>query len=208
MRKDELNVAATRPAPKTNNVLVSIMYVEWIIMAFLMGLVFVRLVYSSDRNWLYFVLLMLLTLLLLVPVLISVSYVQESATGEQQKTITVNEPQKKRRRKTTRPSESDHSSSSDETTTKARKQAIRRVKTVADLPILNALNSQALDMIVVKETEPEQKPVKITTSSPAKPKSPTKTKKQARTKSSARSETTPDKLVLASEPIQKAHLPG
>ena len=59
------------------------MYLEWIVMAFLIGLVFVRLVYSTDRNWLYFVLL-LLAVFLLVPVLITISCLQEATEPPQQ----------------------------------------------------------------------------------------------------------------------------
>ena len=63
MADDEQIVTVTRTSRSTlrmRRALVVIMYLEWIVMALLIGLVFVRLVYSTDRNWLYFVLLLLL----------------------------------------------------------------------------------------------------------------------------------------------------
>ena len=81
MADDEQIVTVTRTSRSTlrmRRALVVIMYLEWIVMALLIGLVFVRLVYSTDRNWLYFVLLLLLAVFLLVPVLITISCLQET----------------------------------------------------------------------------------------------------------------------------------
>lgn len=65
---------------KKRSILVGIMYAEWVIMAFLIGLIFIRLVYSTDRNWVYSVILTLILIFLLTPIFITVSLITRFET--------------------------------------------------------------------------------------------------------------------------------
>ena len=70
--KDDLNQNEQPPMKQSCiTCLAFLMYIEWIIMALLVAVIFVRLVYSTDRNWVVFILITLLLLFTLTPFLIT-----------------------------------------------------------------------------------------------------------------------------------------
>ena len=151
MADDEQIVTVTRTSGstlRTRRALVVIMYLEWIVMALLIGLVFVRLVYSTDRNWLYFVLLLLLAVFLLVPVLITISCLQE--TMEQPQQLQEDTPIAKPRRRN------------------ASVKSVRR----SSKPVKEEDTESKLDFIVKKEIPAEQKDAAKPKRSPRAKKAP------------------------------------
>ena len=82
--KSELQSSMPPPAKEKrnlNDVLVAVMYAQWAVMALLVCIVFIRLVYSSDNLWLFFVLFTLILLFFFGPSFIAVDQLMRLRQG-------------------------------------------------------------------------------------------------------------------------------
>ena len=60
---------------RMTSILLRTMYVQWVIITFLIGIIFVRLVYSTDENWTFFVSSTLILCFAVIPIIITISCV-------------------------------------------------------------------------------------------------------------------------------------
>jgi len=74
VRVDESMVRNAKNKPRwwglTTNVLIVAMHIQWMIMAPLLAYLIIRMSYSSDENWITFVLAAVVVLLLFMPILL------------------------------------------------------------------------------------------------------------------------------------------
>ncbi|XP_023337967.1 serine/arginine-rich splicing factor 4 isoform X3 [Eurytemora carolleeae] len=77
--KEQKNVKFEEPvvleSDRMTSILLRTMYVQWVIITFLIGIIFVRLVYSTDENWTFFVSSTLILCFAVIPIIITISCV-------------------------------------------------------------------------------------------------------------------------------------
>lgn len=77
--REQKNVKFEEPvsleSDRMTSILLRTMYVQWVIITFLIGIIFVRLVYSTDENWTFFVSSTLILCFAVIPIIITISCV-------------------------------------------------------------------------------------------------------------------------------------
>ena len=90
---------------RMTSILVRLMYVQWTVIIFLVGIISCRLVYSTDDNWIFFVVLTLIFCFIFIPITVTISCIDccKAASAKKEKvqknTVESKTKNKRRRRK-------------------------------------------------------------------------------------------------------------